>query len=244
MLKKISTVLVIIIVMLSFTACGNREETNKDNSNSPETVAIHIGDINIYLDEARYYLYTSQASYETYYLTKDTEIDWKSKMKEGVTWEEFVKGATLDDICRRECMYSLREQYNVSLTDEEKQEVQKMAGAYFANTAENLQQKIRISDKRLKQIFEKKLIAEKVTDILEAMNAEKNEAGADENVTGEKTNQKANAIYKKWKSEYEVKVYECFREIHFDEPVFTKESLTEAPIVTEEITATGQLKSE
>ena len=244
MYKKISTIFVMIIVMLSFVACGNQKESNKGNANDSEIVAVHIGDVNIYLDEARYYLYTSQASYETYYLTKDTEIDWKSEMKEGVTWEEFVKGATLDDLCRRECMYSLREQYNISLTEEEKQEVQKMAGAYLSNTAENLQRKIGISDKRLKQIFEKKLIAGKVTDILEAMNAEKNEAGDDENVTGEKTNQKANAIYKKWKSEHEVRVEECFRKIHFDEPVFTKESLTETPLVTEEITTAGQLKRE
>lgn len=234
MYKKMIILLIAILALLNFTACGNQDNEEKNTTKKiedSENIAVNIGDNKIYLDEAKYYLYTSQASYETYYLTQDIEIDWDSKMIDDSTWEEVVKGATLDDICRRECMYSLRQQYNVSLTDDEMKEVEKNVEVYYTNTDEKLQNKIGVEKDRLKDIFVKKMIAEKIETVLEAMSAEDGETGQEVN------SKKADEIYKEWKSENEVMATECYRNIHFDEPIFTKESLTANPIIPETTTS-------
>ena len=80
--KYMATVLVLVIAtLISLTGCGAKkvkkvEETTKKPD---ETVAIHAGNTEVYLDEAKYYAYTAQATYETYYLTKNKEINWSSK---------------------------------------------------------------------------------------------------------------------------------------------------------------------
>ena len=97
--------MLVVTTLVSMTGCGTKkvkkaEETTKK---ADETVAIHAGNIDVYLDEAKYYAYTAQATYETYYLTKNKEINWSSKTKAKMTMEEMVKSTVLDDICRREC---------------------------------------------------------------------------------------------------------------------------------------------
>ena len=68
-----AAVLVLVIAtLISLTGCGAKkvkkvEETTKK---ADETDAIHAGNTEVYLDEAKYYAYTAQATYETYYLKK------------------------------------------------------------------------------------------------------------------------------------------------------------------------------
>ena len=209
--KYMATVLVLVIAtLISLTGCGTKkakkvEETTKKPD---ETVAIHAGNTDVYLDEAKYYAYTAQATYETYYLTKNKEINWSSKTKAKMTMEEMVKSTVLDGICRRECMYEYGMKNGVKLEDEEKQELDLKLENYYKLTSPVLVEKIRVERKRLQEIFEKDAIAKKTEEVLDAM--EKNLA--------EKT-------YKTWKNENTVTAEKQWEEITFSKPIFTLKDL-------------------
>ena len=220
MQKKILIIFVSIIMLMGFVSCGNNQksEGEKATSKDSETVAIHVGDMEIYLDEAKYYAYTSQASYETYYLTQGIELDWSIEMTSGSTWEQVVKSVTLDDISRRECMYSMAEQYNISLTEEEQENIDKMVISYYSDTNEKLQQKIGIEEKRLKVVFEKYQIAQKVESVMETIGTEEE-------------NKKPDDSDKEWKKQNIVTATKSWEDIRFDEKIFTQEDLTENQIM-------------
>ena len=206
----VTMLLVMITVLVSVTGCGAKKnkKVEETTGKADEIVAIHAGNADVYLDEAKYYAYTAQATYETYYLTKGKEIDWNSTTKAKVTIQEMVKSTVLDDICRRECMYEYGIQNGVKLEEEEKAELKLKLENYYKNTNPVLLEKIRVERKRLEIIFEKEEIAKKTEEVLNAM--EKNLA--------EKT-------YKTWKSENTVMAEKQWEEITFGKPIFTLKDL-------------------
>lgn len=204
-MKRVLTILLVITMAVTMTACG----CGKGGSEQPttmadsETVAINAGDSKVMLDEAKYYAYTSQATYEAYYISKNREIDWNAKTKSGATMQETIKGIVLGEICRRECMYAMKGDYNVTLDSDERQKIQKDVDNYFTDSSEKLKAKVQISKKRLLEVFQKAAIAEKIEGILDT--AEIN--GADK-------------AYKEWKDDNTVMAEDCWRNINFDEPIF------------------------
>ena len=122
--KQIIGGCLLLVMCLGVMGCGRNSGKEEVTTSSPEdTVAIHAGEIDVYLDEARYYAYVAQGTYETYYLTEGKELDWDQKTKKGVTMEELVKSTVLDDICRRECIYSYCKEYNIDLSEEEQEKI-------------------------------------------------------------------------------------------------------------------------
>ena len=117
---------------------GTASKSSTGSDGADTTLTITAGGSQVMLDEVRYYAYTAQATYETYYLTKGKEIDWDSKMDGNVTWEQGVKSLVLDDICKREWLNEISSQYDIKLT-----------------------KKINISEGRLIKVFEKAEIADK-----------------------------------------------------------------------------------
>lgn len=199
----------VLVLCLSLVGCGGNEKEQEATTQSAEdTVAIHAGEINVYLDEAKYYAYVAQGTYETYYLTEGKEIDWDKKTKNGVTMEAMVKSTVLDDICRRECMYNCQKEYNVALSAEEQEQMEIELDNYYKETDGELLSKIGISRERLKKVFEKQTIAEKIENVM---------AFADENLPDE--------TYKKWKTENTVTAEPQWESITFDKPIFTMEDL-------------------
>lgn len=190
------------------TDTNNSEESIKEESDADETAAIKVGSSIVYLDEILYYAYTTQATYETYYLSQGKEIDWDSDMKKGVTWQQGVKSNILDDICRREYFYSLAENYDIELSDSEEESVQKAADEYFEQSSEKIIKKINIKRQRLKEVFEKQKIAQHVEDIVNASD-----------------NNAADEMYNKWKKGNTVTADEQWDNINFNEPIFTLEDI-------------------
>ena len=117
---------------------GTASKNSTGSDGADTTLTITAGGSQVMLDEVRYYAYTAQATYETYYLTKGKEIDWDSKMDGDVTWEQGVKSLVLDDICKREWLNEISSQYDIKLA-----------------------KKINISEGRLIKVFEKAEIADK-----------------------------------------------------------------------------------
>ena len=159
------------------------------------------------LDEVRYYAYTAQATYETYYLTKGKEIDWDSKMDGNVTWEQGVKSLVLDDICKREWLNEISSQYDIKLTKKEKLSVKTKALEYFKNTNVKLAKKINISEGRLIKVFEKAEIAKKTEKKME------------------KDGSSTKEMYIKWKKGNNVTAESQWNNINFKEAIFTLEDV-------------------
>lgn len=197
-------------MLVSCWGCGKKtQESEKATTGSPEDiVAISAGESKVYLDEAKYYIYTAQATYEVYNITEGRELDWNSEMKDGVTWHQGVKSMVLDDVCRRECMYNLAKEYNVSLSDDEEKQIDIEVENYFEGTANKLITKIGISKSRLKYVFEKKKIANKVQDIMTT---------ADKKLPDE--------TYENWKKGNTVTTAEQWDQINFEKPIFRLEDL-------------------
>ena len=210
-MKKFFKILMCICLMAALAGCGStKKNTEKETTTkSPEkTVAIHAGEVKVFLDEANYYVYTAQATYETYYLSERKEIDWNSEMKNGVTWEQGVKSLVLDDICRRECMYSLAEEYNVSLSEEEEKNIDIQIENYYEQSNKKLIEKINIDKKRLKYVFEKQQISKKVAEIMTAYNKKL-----------------PDETYENWKKGNTVTAEEQWKSITFNKPIFTLEDI-------------------
>ena len=110
---------------------GTASKNSTSSDGADTTLTITAGGSQVMLDEVRYYAYTAQATYETYYLTKGKEIDWDSKMDGDVTWEQGVKSLVLDDICKREWLNEISSQYDIKLTKKEKSSVKTKALEYF-----------------------------------------------------------------------------------------------------------------
>lgn len=171
------------------------------------TLTITAGGSQVMLDEVRYYAYTAQATYETYYLTKGKEIDWDSKMDGNVTWEQGVKSLVLDDICKREWLNEISSQYDIKLTKKEKLSVKTKALEYFKNTNVKLAKKINISESRLIKVFEKAEIADKTEKKME------------------KDGSSTKEMYIKWKKGNNVTAESQWNNINFKEAIFTLEDV-------------------
>ena len=209
-MKRFLYILLGIVLTMGLVGCSDSEAEKVDaTTKSPDkAVAIHAGDVAVYMDEAMYYAYTAQATYETLFLTEGREIDWSTEMKEGVSWQQGVKSTVLDDICRRECMYQLAQEYNVSVSEEDKKQIEIDVDNFFKNSNRKLLAKIGIERERLEFVFEKEKIAGRVEEIMTA---------SDKN--------KPDETYEIWKSGNTVTAEEQWKSITFSEHIFNLEDL-------------------
>jgi hypothetical protein len=216
-MKKFLIYCIIAVLAIGIAGCSmsdskddtsNGEETTIVASDIDETVVIKAGRAEVCLDEVLYYAYTAQATYEAYYLSKGKEIDWGSEMKDGVTWQQGIKSIVLDDICRRECFYSLAEEYGIELSDSEEDSVKKAADEYFEQSNGKLIKKIHIKREKLKKVFEKQKIAQHVENNINSTN-----------------NNTADEMYNKWKEGNTVTADEQWDNINYNEPIFTLEDI-------------------
>ena len=208
---------------LASCGCGSKDNTKLSDD---KRVAITVDGHDVYLDEARYYAYSAQATNEVYYIANEPrEIDWNQKVESG-TAQNAIKGEVLDSICRRECFYDKREEYNVKLDSDEKKEVEKNVKNYFSQTSEKLKNKINISKKRLGEVFTKDMIATKVEDIMEV-----------------ETKGLVGDYYKDFIDNASVNCEKCWSDINFQQHILSKKDMeaetglaTEVPEDTEEDT--------
>lgn len=195
----ILTICIFMAFGLVGCGCGGGDDATLTDD---KRVAITADGNDVYLDEAKYYAYSSQATYEVYYITNKKDIDWNEKV-DGTSWQGTVKVQTLDDICRREFFYNKRDEYNVKLDSDEKKEVGKQVQNYYSQSSKKLKDKIGIKKSRLKEIFTKDAISRKVEDI---MNAE--EKGA------------SGKAYKNWYSDSKIEYAKCWSDINFNDHIF------------------------
>ena len=214
-MKRLLILTICIMFALGIVGCGCKSKDDAQATDDKK-VAITVDGQEVLLDEAKYYAYSSQGTYEIYFISEGDEIDWNKKV-EGTNWQGAVKGQTLDDICRRECFYAKKDEYNIKLDADEKKEVDKKVRNYFSQSSKKLKDKINVSKKRLKEIFTKDAIAQKVEDIMEA--EEKGSAGK---------------YYKDWIDDASVDCERCWSNINFQTHIFSKKDVeNETNLATE-----------
>lgn len=220
-MKKLLILTICISLTLTFAGCGCGSKDDSKLADS-ERLAVTVNGEDVYLDEAKYYAYSAQATNEVYYIAnEDNEIDWNSKVEDG-TAQNAVKGEVLNSICQREILYDKRDEYNVKLDADEKEEVEKNVENYFAESSKKLKDKIGITKKRLKAVFTKDAIAQKVQDI---MVAEDKEAASDK--------------IKDWIDDASISCEKCWADINFKTPIFSKKDAeNETGLTTEMVEET------
>lgn len=217
---KIKNFMILVVaVTVVLTGCesnkkmeeGNAKTEAKNPDEVPAVMAEHTevikaGDVVVYLDEVRYYAYNTQATYETYYMAEEKELDWNGKISDDVTLEEAVKSTVLDTICEREAIISYADEYNIKLEESELLEISDKANKFFSETNEKFLEKVDVSHERMRAIFEKNALFEKVK-----MKMEDEESG------------KSEEAYKNWKKVNTVTTNEYWDAINYDTPIFMSE---------------------
>ena len=107
-------------------------------SSTPDNDAVvaKVGEDTISYGVANFYVRMQQAQYETYYapmMGQDAETMWSQKFEEGITFEEETKESMLEAL---EDMYLIRQHaqaYEVSITEEEQEEIDKAADEFVEN---------------------------------------------------------------------------------------------------------------
>jgi foldase protein PrsA len=116
-------------------------------------------------EEARLYLCNYQNIYGHAYGLNLWEYDY-SKLPEGSTLEDYVKDITLNELVHIMCMEQLAKQEQISLTEDEKEKIKKVAEEYYESLSEKELSYIDIDKKKLERFYKKYAIAQKVYNTL------------------------------------------------------------------------------
>ena len=191
------------------------ESNIKESLEASTIIAVVVENTPVYLDEVRYYAMTTQATYETYYIANGSKPDWNSKVDDNITLEVAVKSKLLDEICRRESLImqatnnELKEELGTVLTESDLNEIDEKTDIFYKETSPKLIERIGISKDRLKEVFRKEALYNKLLD-------EAEEAGLD-----------VDEIYEEWKKKNSISTRQEWSDIRFTKPIFTEEDLTE-----------------
>ena len=160
MKKRVLTlVLASALVAATVAGCGKLDGSE---------VVAEVGDAKITADVANFYARYKQAQYETYYASFLGEDMWSGEAEEGKTYEESVKEGVLESL---ETMYILdahKDDYGVSLTDEENEAIEKAAKSFTESN--NLEDKDMVSgdEETVKKFLELVTIQEKMHEAMTA----------------------------------------------------------------------------
>ena len=175
-MKKKAVILLMAAMLTAggLTGCGSLDE---------DAVAVSVNGSELTADVANFYARYMQAEYETYYGAYMGDDMWNTEAEEGETYEESVKNAARESL---EVMLLCEEHmgdYEVSLSDGEKEEISKLAQEFSeANSLED-KEKISGSTETAERVLTLMAIQSKVQEAIQA--------GADTEVSDEEAAQKA-----------------------------------------------------
>lgn len=163
-----------MLTVTSLTGC---------NSLKKDEVVVKVNDTELNAGVANFYARYMQAMYETYYGAYLGDNMWSTEAEEGKTYEESVKDSVLEEL---ELMLVLEEhmdEYNVSLSDDDKELVKKTAKEFDEDNSLENKEKIMADTESLERLLTLMAIEQKMTDAIEA--------GADTEVSDDEAAQKS-----------------------------------------------------
>ena len=142
--------------------------TGCSSSIGENDVAVTVGDTQISGRVANFYARYTQAQYETYYAGYMDDDMWNSEADEGQTYEEFVKNTVLEQLEDMAVLEQHMDEYEVSLSDGEKQAIKEAAQQF--DEANGLEDKEKVSgdEDTVERVMTLMAIQEKMRDAIQA----------------------------------------------------------------------------
>lgn len=177
------------------------EVENGDSAEDPvptdETniAVIKVGDAGITMKEINIYMYQLRDFYTAQY----GEAPWDTVLEDGTTLREFAKEDLKNGLVRTEILISKADEYNVSLTDEEKQTCADEAKSYINSIGPVICEDFALTEEADTIVKEKQLLSTKVYNAaLEAL------AETEEDTSEAALAAAFEELYETWKAEYTI----------------------------------------
>ncbi len=175
MKKKIVTCMLAgMLAISSLTGCSSFQA---------DDVVATVGDQKITAEIANFYARYVQAQYETYYSAYLGDDMWNSEASEGRTYEESVKDSVLETLEDMVLLEQHMDEYEVSLSDEEKQMVKDAAKEFGEVNPLEDKEKVSGSEKAVERVMTLMAVQIKMQDAIQG--------GADTEVSDEEAAQKS-----------------------------------------------------
>ena len=175
-MKKRAVVLLLagLLAAGSLTGCGSLEDSD---------VVATVNDTDITAGVANFYARYTQAQYETYYAGYMGDDMWSGEGEEGETYQDTVKDSILESLENMYLMEEHMDEYEVSLSDEEKNSIKEAASQFDESNGLAEKEKVSGATDTVERVLELLTIQKKVQDAIEA--------GADTEVSDEEAAQKS-----------------------------------------------------
>lgn len=148
-----------VLALTSLTGCSSFND---------DDVVVTVNDTEITADVANFYARYMQAQYETYYSAYLGDDMWSSEAEEGKTYEESVKDSVLEELEKMVLLEEHMEEYDVSLSDEEKQVIEDAAKEFDEANALEDKEKVSGTEKAVKRVMTLLAIQQKMSDAIQA----------------------------------------------------------------------------
>lgn len=175
-MKKRAVILLLAGVLAagSLTGCGGLEDSD---------VVATVNDTDITADVANFLARYTQAQYETYYAGYMGDDMWSGESEEGKTYEDTVKDSILESLENMYLMEEHMDEYDISLSDEEKNSIKEAASQFDSENGLAEKEKVSGNTDTVERVLELLTIQKKVQDAVKA--------GADTEVSDEEAAQKS-----------------------------------------------------
>lgn len=175
MKKKIVTcILAGMLTVSSLAGCSSFDA---------DDVVVTVGEQKITAEVANFYARYIQAQYETYYSAYLGDNMWDSEATKGKSYEESVKAAVLEDLEDMVLLEQHMGDYDVSLSDEEKQVIKDAAKDFGEKNPLEDKEKVSGSDQAVERVVTLMAVQMKMQEVIEST--------ADTEVTDEEAAQKS-----------------------------------------------------
>ena len=175
-MKKRAVILLLagLLAAGSLTGCGSLEDSD---------VVATVNDTDITAGVANFLARYTQAQYETYYAGYMGDDMWSGEGEDGETYQDTVKDSILESLENMYLMEQHMDEYEVSLSDEEKNAIKEAASEFDSANGLSEKEKVSGSTDNVERVLELLTIQKKVQDAIEA--------GADTEVSDEEAGQKS-----------------------------------------------------
>lgn len=155
--KRLGVGLLVLCMGVTFTACGKEEITDTASQK-----VFSMGKEKIYLDEVWIYAKTVMEGYEQKYGSQVWTIETEDSKGSVRTMEDITREDIIEDIRLTRILAGKAEEYQVSLTDAEKEEAQEQASVFYNNLTDSQIAQMGINRETVERVFEDNMLADKV----------------------------------------------------------------------------------
>ncbi len=134
-----------VVIILIVKTVGCEGEGKKPKYKDTDVVATVNGD-KILVKDAKFYIYMSQANYETYAVLQGNEIDWSSEATEEdgtvVNAANVLREEAIQILYKQTLFMQQAKEWGITLNDEEKAEVEEEVQKFYTDSDDDLLDKL------------------------------------------------------------------------------------------------------